>query len=553
VNPISSKTATALRRLARGLYGNNIGQHRSYAQRRYQVQTALDAVAHLSAGHNVAIELPTGVGKTLIACLAAVFWKRICPGSRTLLIVPSRTLVVQHFEVARWVAPVIRIDRLGDDQSSNPGSLRWSLMQAEFIVSTPGILASALRRGVVDQAVIDSFRLVIVDEFDQFVVVDESERESIARYAENWNKLQTRLPSTTRYIVKSATLGMAESHHTPRQCLTRGRLHAALVGEMMKPVIILVDESEFAPFVPRQAIIEVRLHDRRVEELLEGISNAKGRAHLLLDEALKLGTLDYADVERRASQLGGAAIGSRIRLRLAHRSWLEVSITKAVRQQFRTITGFQMLPQHIFEDLTEGFETRVGDCEVKTSLNQRYYLEQVPILVDTRRDNHVRFQAGGKTDATLRIVAIRAARGQRGVLFVRTITLLAALRDALEPLSLPLIELTGEKSDDERRLAISRFRATAGAVLLMTRTTGGRGLDLPFADYAIFYSPKSEPATMWQEISRIRSTVSATKDTYVLCYGEHEGSTLAETIFAFKGEGRQVQHLQINLADVANS
>jgi hypothetical protein len=31
-----------------------------------------------------------------------------------------------------------------------------------------------------------------------------------------------------------------------------------------------------------------------------------------------------------------------------------------------------------------------------------------------------------------------------------------------------------------------------------------RGLDLPFADHAVFHSPKTHPITMWQEMARIR-------------------------------------------------
>ncbi len=51
----------------------------------------------------------------------------------------------------------------------------------------------------------------------------------------------------------------------------------------------------------------------------------------------------------------------------------------------------------------------------------------------------------------------------------------------------------------------------------MTRQLFGRGFDLPEADSAIFFSPKMDERTMWQEALRIRSRVSQTKDVFI-CY-----------------------------------
>jgi len=71
------------------------------------------------------------------------------------------------------------------------------------------------------------------------------------------------------------------------------------------------------------------------------------------------------------------------------------------------------------------------------------------------------------------------------------------LKPILAAARLPLFELTGEKTDQERKLAIDRFRKSTNGLLLMTRTTGGRGLDLLFAHCAVFYSQNPIP-TMWQ-------------------------------------------------------
>jgi superfamily II DNA/RNA helicase len=537
----------ALKRIAKALFRNAVAKERVYSERAYQIQTAIEAAMIVHGGRHAAIQLPTGVGKTLIACLIAAFWKHLRPGARTLLIVPSRTLVVQHFEVAKWVAQSLRIDRLTDEQSGNPGSVRRTLLQGELIVSTPGMLANALARGVVGPDVTDTFELVIVDEFDQFVVVEEADRESVARYAQHWGRLVARLPPGARHVVKSATLGLDRSAVRP-EARTRSHLRSELISHLLKPAAITVPEHEYAAFVPMQVIIEVCVLDPVIEELLEGTVVAKGIAHQRLDDAV--GHVDYRDVERRAPTLCVGLVGRRERIRLASRQYAPITMTREVQRLFGAITRLLMLPQHIREDLTLGLDVMYGPCVIKTAQNEKRYLESAPVLEDMREDHHMHFRAGEKSDAVYRIVESRAAVGQRGVLFVRTVTLLAALKSMLASIDAPLFELTGEKSDEERRIAVQRFRTSANGVLLMTRTTGGRGLDLPFAEYAVFYSPKTEPATMWQEMSRIRSTVSMPKNIYVLCCGVDESATLANVVHELERESRRVVHRQIFIDEI---
>jgi superfamily II DNA or RNA helicase len=81
----------ALWEKANALFANGVACDRAYMRRRYQVKAAIRAVAIALGGRNAGIELPTGTGKTLIACLVAAFWKQLRPDSQVLLIVPSRT------------------------------------------------------------------------------------------------------------------------------------------------------------------------------------------------------------------------------------------------------------------------------------------------------------------------------------------------------------------------------------------------------------------------------------------------------------------------------
>ena len=80
----------------------------------------------------------------------------------------------------------------------------------------------------------------------------------------------------------------------------------------------------------------------------------------------------------------------------------------------------------------------------------------------------------------------------------------------------------GGQSPTENDRSLDRFRAGQNPLLLITRDTGKRGLDLPEAEFAIFYSPKSRDDVTWQEVSRIRSTLKNRKNTYILFYS-HTG------------------------------
>jgi superfamily II DNA/RNA helicase len=528
----------AFRSIARVLFKNEVARERAYVERPYQVRAAIQAVTIALEKQNVGMELPTGTGKTLIACLAAVMWKQQRAKSRVLLVVPSRTLVVQHFEVSLWVAQSVRVDRLTDGQYGDPGALSSTLQRSDFLISTPGVLAGALRRGVVNDDVISSLDFVIVDEFDQFVVVDEEDRASVARYAEHWQELVRQLPQNTRYFVKSATLGIGEKTNA-RRFMTKVKERARFIGELLSPVGISVPERDYATVVPFNSIRKFKVFDSNVSSLVSAVHISKGIAHQKLDELV--GAVDYKDVERRAPALSEATLGRSVQLRMTKGNMWSFRMTTAIREQFRGIVKLMMMPQFILEDLTAGLDVRSGSCVIKTKQNETVFLENVSILHDKRPgpDKHFRFLRGGKTDTLIDIVLKRGSVGERGVVFLRTITLLEGLKPLLVETGLPLFELTGEKSDDERRVAIARFRRTRNGLLLMTRTTGGRGLDLPFAHYAIFYSPKTSPVTMWQEMSRIRSTVSQQKDTYVLCYGDSEAGVLDEVVEELQSQGRR--------------
>lgn len=538
--------ARRLWRYGRNLYRNAIAQEREYVARSYQLRAAVEAVLAARSGRNAAVELPTGTGKTLVACLAAAFWKGLNPDSRVLLIVPSRTLVAQHFDVARWVASDLKVDRLEDQASGHPSDIRRILLRSDLLISTPGLLGNALARRVVEPEVIASFDFVIVDEYDQLLVVEEDGFTTEVRHAEAWDRLQAQLPADARYLIKSATLGLGEDVKPGRR--TKAQRRAEAIATELLPVRIHVPEARYRPVAPFKPISAQVLRDPRIAALLEGVAVKKGVAHLQLDEAT--GPLDYRDVERRAPTICDGAAGRAVRMRTPGGPPRDIVVTTPVQRSFCAIAQLMMTPQYIVEDLTDGLGVEFGNYPIKTASNAVHILEDVPRLTDDRETREFRFAVGAKADHLDALVAKRRGRGERGVLFVRTLTLLEAVRSRLVAARLEVFVLHGAMPDDQRVRAIDGFRRSAGGLLLMTRTTGGRGLDLPFADYAIFYSPKTDPVTMWQEASRIRSTLSRPKEILVMCYGAYEVGRLQAVLAAWRSDGR---HISFSLNDVPDA
>lgn len=516
---------------------------REYEARSYQLRAAVEAALAALSGRNAAVELPTGTGKTLVACLVAAFWKGLNPDSRVLLIVPSRTLVAQHFEVARWVACDLKVDRLEDQASGRPFDIRRILLRSDLMISTPGLLGSALARRIVEPEIVASFDFVIVDEYDQLLVVEEDGFTTEVRHAQAWDRLRAQLPAHARYLIKSATLGLEQEAKRGRR--TKAQRRAEAIAAELSPVRVHVPESRYHPVAPFKPVSAQVLSDPHISALLEGVAVKKGIAHLQLDEAA--GPLDYRDVERRAPNICDGSSGRPVRMRTPGSQPRDIMVTPPVQRGFCAIAQLMMTPQYIVEDLTEGLHVEIGDYPIKTVTNAVRIREDAPRLVDEREVREFRFMAGAKADHLDTLVAERRGRGERGVLFVRTLTLLEAVLPRLAAAGAEVSVLHGEMPDAERVRAIDGFRRSTGGILLMTRTTGGRGLDLPFADYAIFYSPKTDPVTMWQEASRIRSTLSRPKEILVMCYGGYEVGRLRAVLEAWRADGRHVSFSQLDV------
>jgi len=131
-------------------------------------------------------------------------------------------------------------------------------------------------------------------------------------------------------------------------------------------------------------------------------------------------------------------------------------------------------------------------------------------------------------------------RSDKGVIFSRKIRLADEIAAILRELGISFVQIDSRISDEKRDAAIQQFQSEDSRILIITRNTGKRGLDLPQADYGIFYSPKAEENTVWQELSRIRSNIQHLKDSYFFFYSETtEENKMRDLVDQMRSSGRE--------------
>jgi len=180
------------------------------------------------------------------------------------------------------------------------------------------------------------------------------------------------------------------------------------------------------------------------------------------------------------------------------------------------LTHYDFLSEDLFGffGVREGFLKRLRrESWVLESYKADRLLDERPVVYE-----HRRYAVELRQKAAWVSEAVAARPTEKGVVFTRTIRLGLALIERFEASKADVAFVHGELSGDDRRDAMEKFTRGDTNILVITRDTGKRGLDLPMADYGVFYSPKSRETTVWQELSRIRSNVTKTKDSFFLLY-----------------------------------
>src|SRR6202022_496729 len=136
----------------------------------------------------------------------------------------------------------------------------------------------------------------------------------------------------------------------------------------------------------------------------------------------------------------------------------------------------------LFEDMFANFQIEIRSTKIQVDCDE-YRVVNLPFLLDQRSSDEFWPQLCAKSTALLRLVSGRA--NKRGVIFTRYVRLSDELEKLFKQNRIPVLKLDGRLSDKLRFDQLRRFDALSNGVLIITRTTGKRGLDIPFADYAV--------------------------------------------------------------------
>jgi ERCC4-related helicase len=119
------------------------------------------AIFETAKKNNTLVVLPTGLGKTLIALLLTIHQQKKHPGSKALIIAPTRPLVEQHFKSFETQLPELFAD-LQLFTGSIPASKRKKIFNtADIVFSTPQCIANDLNQALYS---LENVSLLVIDE-----------------------------------------------------------------------------------------------------------------------------------------------------------------------------------------------------------------------------------------------------------------------------------------------------------------------------------------------------------------------------------------------------
>jgi len=504
------------------------GTSSAFQFREYQLRAALSAIHKLQRQKNTILDLPTGAGKTNVALITSA---GLLLQSKTGLdysaerkaffIVPTRVLISQVVKAATWISPEIRRVGIDDGLAQNRIRLRAAYDDSHLIVSTPGLLSGLLSAGSLGPNWRRDISFVIVDEFDEFLLDEPTPRGFDVRFDISFGKLYN-------HIRDKPTLLMSGTNPTnPGAFISpSSRRLAAFIEDTYAPTQVATDADSYRNVIPLARINPVPIRDEFVREAVAALRLSFTRATRRFD--CEHYPLDWEYVIQRIPMILKSKGGAKA---LSGGSGRNLKITDELIDVCKHLQSIINRFTFLSEDMFAGIEVSYEELFMYNDECKTMKIEG-PVLVDKRK-NLEEFHPFLRSKATIISSIVKRRKRERGVIMTRYTRLSDKLKEQLEIKGVSVFLLDGRIEERDRLPIITSFSSTVGAVLILTRNTGRRGLDLPSADYAIFYSPKDDEFTMWQELSRIRSTLSAKKDSYLLYYvGTSEDNKLATLLDA---------------------
>lgn len=290
------------------------------------------------------------------------------------------------------------------------------------------------------------------------------------------------------------------SQTEPFDTIWRAKLHAKLVQ---------IPQSQYRNYVPRVDVFPLAVHDPYVVgvdmDFQDAIAAAVGIINSAVSAVKPIGV--KIPMRQLVDQLAPVLSSRQTLLRVfsGHKVLKEIPIQPDLLEQCRIIRRVLLERLLLFEDMAGALPAETVDDWTHTLGESHQSISHV-------------FRAGGKADALVHLSQLLLEKPQKVVVFVRNILVCEAIGALLAEKSIRAAFVHGQVETAERKRRLDAFRRGDTQVLVVTRQLFGRGFDLPEAETGVFYSPKENERTMWQEMLRIRSTVRHAKRVFVLFY-----------------------------------
>lgn len=444
------------------LLENPLLRHELLERREYQLNIAEEATKR-----NVLVILPTALGKTVIAILAAAHFLYMYRDKKVLIMAPTRPLVFQHWET------FLKFLKIGQEDvevltGKTPPAYRmaaWSGNRRLYF-ATPQVVANDLERGL---------RL----ENFSFLVFDECHR---ARKNYAYTKVARAYVSQCPYpiiLAMTASPG-AEREKIEEICKSLFIEHIEIRTEDDPDVLPYISriKMEFVPVALPPEYEEVKrilreMLDARLKSLAEMGIVRKPPKYIFRSDLLEAGQkIREAISSGRGGALYQAAILQSAALSLYHA--LELLESQGI-YTFRRFV----------EKLTKS--RKRSHRQIVAELRERGLLDKI-LKLDVEHP---------KIKTVEKIVAdqLRANPSSRIIVFCQYRDTVNKIVEQLRSLGIDSEKFIGQAkkegggmSQDEQRRVLEAFREGKIRVLVAT-SIGEEGLDIPTVELVVFYEP----------------------------------------------------------------
>ena len=270
--------------------------------------------------------------------------------------------------------------------------------------------------------------------------------------------------------------------------------------QKINPFIVDIPSKEYSKYIPQVDIFPIPVFDEfvieRDKELSQSIEIAREYLGLEIGFTISLGSIIH--------QIPEILAGRNEYLLLSWPNNQKIKVTDSIMRYLSQIQNAIMERLLLFEDMSG----------LNFMVNNDYW------DAENHYENNVKHSFLKRNKVKKIMQLISNFPHQKVVIFVRNISICEGLTSLIKEEGFNASYIHSKVESEEENLILDKFRDANSDtnILILSRQKYGRGFDLPQADIAMFYSPKSNVRSIWQEVLRIRGTTENPKSVYILYY-----------------------------------